>query len=201
MTNERLHVDPDLDDVLDAFLAAGADESTLNTLVRRFPQFEGELTEFAASRTLMHTLQQPREARAVPDEELVARGMGVLQKLLGQEPAPLRGLLTEARARGLNPRQFRDAVGLGEGVLMKLDRCLIQFGSIPRTALEQIAAAIQRDVASVARYLQQGPTLAPTAAYRSEQAPRVAEPEPFASAVRSDPTMSQAERDRWLSAS
>jgi hypothetical protein len=81
---------------------------------------------------------------------------------------------------------------------MKLDRRLIQFGSIPRAAIEQIAAVIQRDFASVVNYLQQGPTLAASASYRSEQAPQVGAQEDFASAVRTDTTMSAEQRARWL---
>lgn len=194
-----------LDDVLDAYLAAGADDSSLNTLIRRFPQFEQELTEFAASRTLMHSMQPAAGTHMPSDDELAARGMGIVQQLLGASAAapatagaPIRSLLTEASARGLSQQQFRDAVGLGLGVLMKLDRRLIQFGSIPRAAIQQIATALQRDVASVAQYLQQGPTLATTASYRADQAPQLAAPEDFAAAVRADSTMTAEQRARWL---
>jgi hypothetical protein len=125
--------------------------------------------------------------------------MGIVQQLLGAPAtAPIRSLLDEATARGLSLQQFRDAVGLGRGVLMKLDRRLIQFGSIPRAAIENIAAAIQRDVATVASYLQQGPTLAATASYRSEQAPELAAQEDFATAVQTDPSMTAEQRARWL---
>jgi hypothetical protein len=188
-----------LDDILDAYLEGGADDSSLNNLIRRFPQFEQELTEFAASRTLMHGMQPAAGTHIPPDDELAARGMGIVQQLLGAPArAPIQSLIAEARARGLSPQQLRDAVGLGSGVLMKLDRRLIQFGSIPRAAIEQIAAAIQRDFSSVVNYLQQGPTLAASASYRSEQAPQVGAQEDFASAVRTDTTMSAEQRARWL---
>ena len=181
-------------------MAAGADASTLNSLVQRFPQFEQELTEFAASRTLMHSMQPADGTRMPSDDELVARGLRIVEPFLGiAHGPPIRSLLTEATARGLSPQQLRAAVGLGTSVLMKLDRRLIRFGSIPGGAIEQIAAAIQRDVASVAHYLQQRPTFAPGAAFRAEQAPQLAEPEDFATAVRADPTMTPEERDRWLS--
>jgi hypothetical protein len=192
----------ELDDVLDAYLAAGGDASSLNTLIRRFPQFEAELTEFAATRALMHSMPPP-DGSPPSDDELVARGMGIVQQLLGAPAAaksslPIRSLVEEAKALGLSLQQLRDSVGLGRVVLMKLDRRVIRFGSIPRAAIEQLAAAIQRDFTSVANYLQQAPTLAASASFRSEQAPEVGAQEDFATAVRADATMSAEQRARWL---
>jgi hypothetical protein len=148
----------------------------------------------------MHSMPPADGTQMLSDDELAARGMGIVQQLLGAPAAgaPIRSLLDEATARGLSPQQLRDAVGLGRGVLMKLDRRLIQFGSIPRAAIEQIAAAVQRDFTSVANYLQQGPTLAATASYRSEQAPELSAQEDFATAVRTDPSMTAEQRARWL---
>lgn len=192
----------ELDDVLDAYLAAGADASSLNTLIRRFPQFEQELTEFAASRALMHSMPTP-DGSPPSDDELVARGMGIVQQLLGAPVAaksgvPIRSLVEEASARGLSLQQLGESVSLGRVVLMKLDRRLIRFGSIPRAAIEQIATAIRRDFTSVAGYLQQPPTLAATASYRSEQAPELGAQEEFATAVQADASMTAEQRARWL---
>lgn len=203
-----------LEDVLDAFVAsaAGPDSAPLAEWIRRYPQYERELTEFAASWSLMRSLPPSPDAEEVDEETLVLRGMSVVQNLLHKQqlaqaaaPAttvvPFVSLVAEGRARGLAPRQLAQAAGIGEIVLRKLDRRLIAFGRLPREASDALvaalAAALERGTESVARYLQQGPVFA-AAAHRAEQAPQLADPEDFFDAVRNDPTMTDEQRARWL---
>lgn len=199
-----------LEDVLDAFVASGASPNgaSLAEWIRRFPQHERELTEFAASWSLMKWLPPSPDAEEVDEKTLVLRGMSVVQNLLHKQlqaqaapataVAPFESLVAEGRARGLAPRQLARSAGIGDSLLRKLDRRLIRHSSIPREAVEALAAAIQREAESVARYLQQGPTFAAAAQYRAEQAPELAEPEDFLAAVQTDPTMTNEQRARWL---
>ena len=195
-----------LDAALDAFLASEADPNgpALDEWIRRYPQYARELTEFAATWTLMRCLPPSPDAPEVNEESLVRRGMAVVQPLLDGQgltaPAtpPLASLLEAGRGRGLAPRQLAQAAGLGDSLLRKLDRRLIRYTSIPREAIEALAAVLQREAEAVAQYLQQGPTFAAAAQHRAEQAPQLAEPEDFFSAVRSDPTMPEERRARWL---
>ncbi|MCL4239729.1 MAG: hypothetical protein KJ048_00100 [Dehalococcoidia bacterium] len=198
-----------LADVLDAFIASGAgpESPLLAEWIRRYPQYTHELTEFAASWSLMRSLPPALDADEVDEETLVLRGMSVVQNLLHKQPQtqtstsallPFESLVAEARSRGLVPREFARAAGIGDGLLRKLDRRLIRYASIPHEAIEVLAAVIQRQTESVARYLQQGPTFAAAAQHHAERAPELAEPEDFFVAVRSDPTMTDEQRARWL---
>ena len=206
-----------LEDVLDAYVAsvAGPDSASLDAWIRRYPQFATELTEFAASWSLMKGLPPAPEAKETDVETLVLRGMSIVESLLhaGQQRhvapgaalassgATIESLIGAGRDRGLAPSQLARVAGIGEILLRKLDRRLIAFARLPREAsdalVEALAAAIERGTESVARYLQQGPVLA-AAAYRAEQAPQLAEPEDFFDAVRNDPTMTDEQRTRWL---
>jgi transcriptional regulator with XRE-family HTH domain len=209
-------IDPvELDDVLDAFLATGAPSATaLREFIQRYPQFQQELTEFAASWQLSEALPMSPDVQRVSDEMIVERGIRAVNELLSGrqfqvEPAgvpvgsvaqpPVRSLLDEARAQGLRPRQFAAAAGMGESLLAKLDRGLVRFASIPREAMESLAEALHRDLASIQSYLEaRTPSVAPMAAFKAEQAPEVGQPEDFASAVETDATMNAEQRQRWL---
>ena len=205
----------ELDDVLDALLATGAPSATaLREFIQRYPQFQQELTEFAASWQLSEALPMSPDVQRVSDEMIVERGIRAVNELLSGrqfqvEPAgvpvgsvaqpPVRSLLDEARAQGLRPRQFAAAAGMGESLLAKLDRGLIRFASIPREAMESLAEALHRDLASIQSYLEaRTPSVAPMAAFKADQAPEVGQPEDFASAVETDATMSAEQRQRWL---
>lgn len=203
--NDRIDHDT-LDAMLDALVAseAGPHGPLLDDWIRRYPDYAQELTEFAAGWSLMRSLPPAPGTREVSEETLVRRGLGIVHDLLArQERAasiepPIAGLLEAGRARGLAPRQLAQATGLGDSLLRKLDRRLIRYASIPREAIEAIATALQREIETVARYLQQGPTFAAAARHRAEQAPQLAEPEDFFSAVRADPTLGEDRREHWL---
>jgi hypothetical protein len=209
-----------LEDVLDAYVAsaAGPDSASLDAWIHRYPQFATELTEFAASWSLMKGLPAAPDAHETDVEKLVLRGMGIVQNLLhaqGQErvtagaalaPAAVQAVAIESligagRDRGLAPSQLARAAGIGEILLRKLDRRLIAFARLPREAsealVEALAAALEQATETVERYLQQRPVLG-AAAYRAEQAPQLAEPEDFFEAVRNDPTITDEQRARWL---
>ena len=206
-----------LEDVLDGYVAsaAGPDSASLDAWIRRYPQFATELTEFAASWSLMKGLPPAPGAQETDVEKLVLRGMRIVQTLLhtqeqervpaGATRAPaavaIESLIGAGRDRGLAPSQLARAAGVGEILLRKLDRRLIAFARLPREVsealVEALAAALEQATESVVRYLQQGPVLG-AAAYRAEQAPQLAEPEDFFDAVRNDPTMTDEQRARWL---
>lgn len=198
---------PTLEDVLDAFIASGADPNggSLAEWIQRYPEYTDELTEFAVNLSLLDTLPTSPDAEKIEAGTLVLRGMSILQNLLyRQEQAsvvptavPLTSIVNEGKVHGLTLRQLAQAAGLGELVVSKLERRRIRFASIPREAIEAMAAAIHRDVESLVRYLQQGPAFAPAAQHRAEQAPQLRE-EDFATAVQNDPTMSPEERAHWL---
>jgi hypothetical protein len=79
-----------------------------------------------------------------------------------------------------------------------LDRRLVRFASIPREVLDQLATALQTQVASLAQYLQQSPSFAPSASFRADEAPTLPSTQDFSDAVRQDPTLDEQRRAALL---
>ena len=196
-----------LEDVLDAFVASDVDPNgALDEWIRRYPQYEQELTEFAVSWSLMRSLPPAPDAEEVDEDTLVLRGMSIVQNLLHNQSiesasesiVPFESLIAEGRVRGLEPRQLAQVAGLGDSLLGKLNRRLIRYASIPQVLIKSLAEAIQSTPAGVAAYLQQSPTFAVAVEHRSEQAPVLIEQEDFFDAVRADPTISREHAEHWL---
>lgn len=196
-----------LEDVLDAYVASGADPNDpLDEWIRLYPEYEEELIEFAVSWSLMKWLPPAPDAEEVDEDTLVLRGMSVVQNLLhaqslgsASEPVvPFTSLLEEGRTRGFKPRQLAQEVELGDSVLRKLDRRLIRYTSIPQELIESLAEVMQSETTRVATYLQQSPTLVTATEHRSEQAPVLTDQEDFFDAVRADPTIKREHAVRWL---
>ena len=196
----------ELEDVLDAYVASDTDPGgTLKEWIRRYPEYEKEITEFAASWILMDFLPPTLDAERVDEETLVLRGMSVIQSLLHEQltesPSksvmPFDSLIVEGRARGLPPSKLAAEVRLGDTLLRKLDRRLIHFASIPREVIEGLAQGIQKERVSVSTYLQQSPLFAVATEHRSEQAPTLIDSEDFFDAVRADPTIAQEDAAYW----
>ena len=196
-----------LEAVLDSYVASGVGpNSPLDEWIRRYPEFEQELIEFAASWSLMNWLAPAPDGEEVDKETLVLRGMSVVQNLLHRQSsesaadsvAPFESLIAEGRARGLDPRQLAHAAGLGDSLLRKLDRRLIAHASIPQELIKRLCQVTQREVATITAYLQQSPTLGAATEHRSEQAPKLMDLEDFFDAVRADPTISREHAEHWF---
>lgn len=199
MNTETPRPQVELETVLAEYVTAVAAPShaTLLEWIGRYPQYREELIDFTESWSLSEALPEP--PWTTTDEALVERSLGILREVLGQgADAPIASLLAEAREQGLSPAGFAARTGLGPLVLRKLERRLIRVATIPREAVEAVAAAIGRDAPAVAAYLH-GPPLAPGgASYFAPDRPAAAEPQDFAQAVREDSSMSPEQRQRWL---
>lgn len=195
-----------LEDILDAYVASGiGPNSPLEEWTRRYPEFEREIIEFAASWSLMTWLPPAPNAEKTTEETLVLRGMSVVQNVLHRQSAetsldsvaPFESLIVEGQERGFEPRGLALAVGLGDSLLRKLDRRLIAFATIPEELIYRLARVMGREASSITAYLQQEPTLAVRTEHRSEQAPKLMAQEDFFDAVRSDPTIDRDHADHW----
>ncbi len=195
------------EDVLDAYVASGGGpNSPVDEWIRRYPEFERELIDFAASWSLMKSLPPEPGAEQVDEETLVLRGMSVVQNLLHRHSAesapgsvaPFESLIAEGRERGFEPRRLAHAVGLGDSLLRKLDRRLIAYTTIPQELISRLAQVVQREATTVTAYLGQDPILGAATEHRSEQAPIVMDMEDFFDAVRADPTISREHAEHWF---
>ena len=76
-----------LEDVLNDYVASSPEPSygALEDWVRRYPQYEQELTEFTISWGLMEWLSPSSDTEEVDDETLVLHGMSIVQNLLHQK--------------------------------------------------------------------------------------------------------------------
>lgn len=197
-----------LDDVLNAYAISdpGPGYASLAEWIRRYPQYEQELTAFAADWALCTWLPTSTSIQHVDEDALVLRGMSIVQNILYQqahplqgEMPPLKGIVQESAHLGLSPYQLAERAQMSVSLVRKLDRRLIRFASIPRQAIEALANAIYRSSSAVTEYLQGEPILSQGASYRAEQTPTLAEPEDFFEAVRRDMALPQGLRDHWLS--
>ena len=195
-----------LEDILDAYVASGVGpNSPLEDWTQRYPEFEREIIEFAASWSLMTWLPPAPNAEEVTEETLVLRGMSVFQNLLHRQSAesasdsaaPFESLIVAGQERGFEPRRLAHALGLGDSLLRKLDRRLIACTTIPQELIYRLAEVMQHEAASITAYLQQGPILAARTEHRSEQAPKLMPQEDFFDAVRSDPTIGRDHAEHW----
>lgn len=210
--NNRL---AEIEDVFDALVASAdsPEPAVIDQWIRDYPQFESELVDFMTSWTLMRSAvsldpDYPPETETERRDEdaFVLRGMSIVQNLLHENSQrddasyPLKSLLGAAKAAGMSLNAVACAVHLGAAVVRKLDRRLIRFASIPKDAIVSIAEAVRHPVEAVSEYLQRPPTFAAGAQYRASRMPQLSEPEDFIVAVQRDPTMSPADRGRWLDA-
>jgi hypothetical protein len=111
----------------------------------------------------------------------------------------LKGLITEARKRGLSVSDLADATGLSPALMKVLDMRLARYITIPVQVVEDVATVIRRSVEQVSLYLQSGPVQ--TAVAYSDQDQTATEPPEqgdFFDLVRTDTTLSEERRARLL---
>lgn len=114
--------------------------------------------------------------------------------------APIDSLIAAAKRAGLTFAALKDRVGLSESLLQKLNRRLIDPGTIPVRILADLAVALQQRLDSVAAYLARAPTFAAGAQHRADQAPTLPNArEDFFDATRNDPALSDTRKQELLS--
>ena len=223
--DRRAETPPTMDQVIEAYLlrreetmqqasgdaveTARAARALLSEFMRRYPHAAVALEDFAATESIISTAPDTEggteSERRAEEEAIVRRGMETAARLLAarrsplapEEPAPIVGLKKEAEARGLTVQALASATRLTVPLLVKLDRRLIRFASIPRRAVERIAAELGRGSEAVADYLQGPPQFASQASFRADAAPMMPDQQDFFDAVETDLTMSEIQKDEW----
>jgi len=113
----------------------------------------------------------------------------------------IESILSSAKKLGLDAPGLADATELSVVLVMKLDRRLIDFGSIPEKIFDVLANALHAATALVTEYLRQPPVLATEARFRANENPKVPEPQNFFDAVRSDKSIGEERRVALLALS
>jgi hypothetical protein len=182
----------------------------LSDFMRRYPHASRALEDFAAVESLIESApdaeSETADERRDAEEASVQRGMEMVARLIaahrvaqvaGETAPTLVGLKKEAEARGLTIQSLAAATRMTVSLLVKLDRRLIRFASIPRQAIERIAAELGRSVETVAAYLQGDPQFASQASFRADTAPQLTNQQDFFEAVETDLQMSEGQKDEW----
>jgi hypothetical protein len=193
----------------DAVKTARAVRAVLVDFMSRYPHAADALADFAATSSLIEnspdTESLTESERLAEEEKIVRRGMEIAARLLAArrakvtpgETATLTGLRKEAEARGLTIQSLAAATHLTVPLLVKLDRRLIRFASIPRQAIERIGAALERGFDTVAAYLQGDSQFASQASFRADTAPQMPDQQDFFDAIEADLIMGEELKDEW----
>lgn len=189
--------------------SARAARSVLTEFMRRYPHAADALADFAATASIIEnspdTESQTESESRTEEETIVRRGMETAARLIGArrasltpgETRSLAGLRNEAEAWGLTVQALAAATRLTVPLLVKLDRRLIRFASIPRQAIERIGVALGRSFDEVAAYLQGDSQFAPQASFRADAAPQMPDQQDFFDAVETDLMLSEEQKDEW----
>jgi hypothetical protein len=191
-----------------AIEAARAARTVLTEFMRRYPHAANALADLAAISSIIENspdTEGQSESERLIEEDIVRRGMETAARLLAArrtsvmpaEAAPLSGLRKEAEARGLTIQTLASATRMSVPLLVKLDRRLIRFASIPRRAIERIGAELGRSFEAVAAYLQGDPKFASQASFRADAAPQMPGQQDFFEAVEMDLTMDETQKAEW----
>jgi hypothetical protein len=216
---------PALDQVIEAYLlrrdeamtgagddageAARVARNVLTEFMRRYPHAADSLADFAATASIIEnspdTESQTESESRAQEESIVRRGMETAAHLLAahrtsiisEETAPLTGLRKAGEARALTIQALASATHLSVPMLVKLDRRLIRFASIPRQAIERIGAELGRSFEAIAVYLQGDSQFASQASFRADAAPQMHDQQDFFDAIETDLMMSEKQKDEW----
>lgn len=193
--------------VLDAFVSSEPDPSTtaLQRWIVRYPNYERELTDFAAAWILMDTLPPAPGTEKTDEEALVERGQAVIDTVFpkeeqpapGGERHPLVGLLDEASGLGLTMHELADVTGLSPALVAKLDQRLIRVATVPNDVLRRLAEAVRRSTGEILVHLHREPVVPGAMEHKADEAPTVPERQNFFDAVRLDRGLGDEQR-RWL---
>jgi hypothetical protein len=193
----------------DAVEVARAARAVLTDFMRRYPHAASALADSAAVASIIEnspdTEGQSESERLTEEEGILRRGMEAAASLLAArqtsatpaEAAPLSGLRKEAEARGMTIQALVSATRLSVPLLVKLDRRLIHFASIPSQAIERIGVELGRSFEAVAAYLQGDPQFASEASFRADAAPQMPGQQNFFEAVETDLTMDETQKAEW----
>src|SRR5205814_2330728 len=108
--------------------------------IRKYPQFEKELTEFTVSWSVMETLPEPEEPDKNLEDSLMLKGVSLIQNLLYEmeqeqkaskgEVRRFRGISNERQKANLSLKKTAEDLRLSPGLTTKLDQGYIQPASI-----------------------------------------------------------------------
>jgi hypothetical protein len=186
------------------FIAWSEDRKTaaprpLQDWIARYPDYADDLVRWMTTHpTLEVAAQMPADAEG--EARVRTLGRQVIAEMRARYDTRLVGLLATAKARGLNADTLAERLEIGQPLVIKLERRLLRFASLPGQLIDRLAETLQVSAEQVRAYLRQPPTLAAGASYKSDRIPQTTAQQDFAQAVRACDEMTAAQKTTWLAA-
>lgn len=191
----------ELQDIFEAYSLETHDKNALNVLQRyieKYPQYEKELTEFAAEGAMLkfdlETEISDQEKNRVA--ELTRRNFEKFWAGKQEQPQSIESLITAAKNLGMKKIEFAKRIGLNPSQLFNLEIRRYVFSTIPNSLIETVAETLQTTRETIQSFLQLSPSVA--ANYKSQDRPDEVEQINFAQAIKEDETLSAEDKERLL---
>jgi transcriptional regulator with XRE-family HTH domain len=175
---------------------AGASPKSLKAWLSECPDEEADLIAWTAAAPVMERAET-YPADLTGEARAAEIGHRVVAEMRARYETALTSLLAMASSNGLTEETLAERLDLSEPILIKLERRLLRFASIPGEVVNRIAEVLQVSARQVQSYLSQPPTLAANAMYRADSVPK-ARQQDFAEAVESCFEMSEVQKRFWL---
>lgn len=173
----------------------------LKTWIARHPELANEIVRWATDAPILAYADsllsdEATEARAQSLGKLALAEVRARYET-GRVSAPA-SLIDTAKQKGWTVQSLTERLNIGRTTLAKLEQRLFRAATVPAQLVEALADALQVNPAQVKNYLNQSPTLAAGASYKSDGVPAVSEQEEFARAVRDCRDMTAEQKAYWL---
>lgn len=176
----------------------GESSSILQMFVRKYPQYERELTNFAAMRFLVNNT--PDEPISLTENEQISVLTNkILDTIHSNQTKPIQSiesLITAAKNLGMKKIEFAKRIGLNPSQLYNLEIRRYIFSTIPNGLVETVAETLQTTRETIESFLNLTPSVA--ANYKSQDRPDEIKQVSFAQAIKEDETLSTEEKERLL---
>jgi hypothetical protein len=140
--------------------------------VKRYPEYTGELLEYAL---YFHTigfdsepLEEPAELSLSPAGEKAMAWVREQVTAAKSAPAAIQSLAQVGIQAGYTPPRLAEAVGLTSALLQRLEAHAISAASIPRALIQRLADVLKTAPEAIAAYLNTSPA---GGFYMAEQQP------------------------------
>lgn len=205
-----------LSDVLDALQMSGQrlTGEVLSEWMRRYPQFEREIMDFAAFDAVLGAgAAAGKGAEEIDDvvirrevsEANLARVRTIVARVISERPgvgeksSSIISLTAAAAVQNMRFPQIAQKAGLSIPLLANLEQRFIKFASIPEEIIGRLAEVLKTSTAAVATYLQMPPIMTTGANFKSKDQPELpADQSDFFALVESDQMLSIAQKQDLL---
>ncbi len=177
-----------------AFRKSPPDANTLDEVVRSFPQYAQELTEFAIDLALDSIGERDGPEYVASEETSFAVSRAIsrfhnrlyLEKQSSESSSPSTSGPTNpfASMRREELRAFADSIDANLPFVMKLRDRQIEANTIPEQFTERLSEQMDVPIELLVAHFQAPPEIRPTARFKSDQKPEVNLKQTFEEAVR-----------------